>query len=256
MARLATLIIVPTFSVREEVCQHLGTSVEKIRVAPEAPRRSFGPASEAQFIAVKRRLGIKDQFILYVGTIEPRKNVVTLIHAFEKIVHGNNARLQLVLAGRLGWLTEDFFAHLERSNARERILVTGYLTDEELKSLYSSCLMMVFPALYEGAGLPPLEAMACGAPVITTDTPAISEMVADAARLFSPLDHHELAWHISELLNDAGKRKELAQRGLSRAAQFTWEETARHTYEVYQEAFERGRKSKKARSNNSSRPSN
>lgn len=245
MARRATLIIVPTLSVRNEVGRHLGISLEKVRVVREAARRSFGPVSNAQSIAVKKRLGVEEQFILFVGTIEPRKNVITLLRAFEEIVKANNLRVQLVLAGKPGWLTEEFFAHLAQSRARERILLTGYLQDEELKALYSSCLMMVFPAIYEGAGLPPLEAMACGAPVITSDTPAIAEMVADAARLFPPLDHHALARHIFELLNDAGKRAELTKRGLDRAAQFTWEEAAKLTYNAYEEAMEMSNKQQK-----------
>ena len=248
MARRATLIIVPTLSVRDEVGKHLGISLEKVRVIREAARRSFQPVAEAQSIEVKKRLGVEEQFILYVGTIEPRKNVITLVRAFEEIVSENNVRVQLVLAGKPGWLTEEFFAYLERSKARDRILLTGYLQDEELKALYSSCLMMVFPAIYEGAGLPPLEAMACGAPVITSNTPAIAEMVADAARLFQPLDHHELAWHILELLSDAGKRAELAHRGLNRAMQFSWEEAAKLTYDVYKEAIKLAHENQKARS--------
>ena len=238
MAKVATLIIVPTLRVRDEVCDHLGISAKKVRVVPEAPRRSFQPLSEQECIPVKKRLGVRDDFILYVGTIEPRKNVITLVRAFEELLNSTRLQPQLVLAGKKGWLTDEFFAYLSQSKARDSILLTGYLQDEDLRALYSSCRLMVFPAIYEGAGLPPIEAMACGAPVITTNTPAISEMAGDGARLFSPLDHQELARQMLSLLNDDDARQELAKRGLARASHFTWEKAAKLTYEVYQEAVE------------------
>lgn len=240
MARVATLIIVPTLNVRDEVHDHLGTVFEKLRVVPYAPRRCFRPVDADVSASVRKRLGIEDQFILYVGTIEPRKNIITLVRAFEAVVNSNRARPQLVLAGKTGWLTSEFFAYLEQSNVRERIILTGYLPDEELAALYSSCTLMVFPAIYEGGGLPPIEAMACGAPVVSTDTPSISEMTGNGARLFTPRDHNQLAQIISELLDDDQERKQLAERGRARAAQFSWERAAKLTYDVYEEALKIG----------------
>src|ERR1044072_1631533 len=107
-------------------------------------------------------------------------------------------RPQLVIAGKKGWLTDELFAYIESAKFGERVRLTGYLRDDELRALYSACRVMVYPALYEGAGLPALEAMACGAPVITTNTPAIVEMVGDKARLFAPADFRDLARHIVE----------------------------------------------------------
>jgi glycosyltransferase involved in cell wall biosynthesis len=239
MSRLATMILTPTQSVKNEVCEHLRVPSEKVVVVPEAPRRCFSPLPSEEASETRRRLGIEDEFILYVGTIEPRKNVLTLIRAFEEMLRTSSLRPQLVVAGKKGWLTEELFAYIESASLGDRLLMTGYLPDSDLRALYSSCRMMVFPALYEGAGLPPLEAMACGAPVITTQTPAISEMVGTSARLISPTDYEALARNMIELLNNADARQSLAAAGLSRAMEFTWERAARLTYEVYGEAFRR-----------------
>lgn len=242
MTRAATLIIAPTRSVKQEICEHLPASADKVFVVPEAPRNTFSPLPPEPSAEVRARLGVEDNFILYVGTIEPRKNILTIVRAFEELLHVTPLRSQLVIAGRKGWLTDELFAYIESASLGDRLHMTGYISDGDLRALYSSCKLMVFPALYEGAGLPPLEAMACGAPVITSDTPAISEMVGDGARLVHPTDHKALARAIAELLRDEAARRALGAAGLKRAALFTWERAARGTYEVYEEALRRHRR--------------
>jgi glycosyltransferase involved in cell wall biosynthesis len=239
MARLATAIIVPTRSVKNETCEHLSVSPEKVFVVHEAPRRCFRPMDPQQARETRTRLGVEDIFILYVGTIEPRKNLPTLVRAFEEIYVNTELRPQLVIAGNKGWLTEELFAHLAQSNVRDRILMTGYLGDDDLRALYSTCAVMNYPALYEGAGLPPLEAMACGAAVITTSAAAIAEMVGDGARLVAPKDHRALAKNIVELLTDPSARQSLSALGQKRAAEFTWERTALATHDIYLDAITR-----------------
>ena len=233
MSRRATTIITPTEAVKSEVCEHLRVPREKVVVVYEAPRRGFQPMPLAQTSVTVRRLGIEDEFILYVGTIEPRKNLITLIQAFEEIMRSTRLRPQLVIAGKKGWLTDELFAYIESAKFGERVRLTGYLRDDELRALYSACRVMVYPALYEGAGLPALEAMACGAPVITTNTPAIVEMVADKARLFSPQDFRTLAKHLVELLTIPAAREALSRGGIEHAAQFTWERAAHETLKIY-----------------------
>jgi len=237
MARLATAIIVPTQSVKSETCEHLRVSAEKIFVVPEAPRRCFRPMEPASARESRRKLGVEDRFILYVGTIEPRKNLITLVRAFEEIYKNTQFRPQLVIAGQKGWLNEELFRYIDQSKVKNRLLMTGYLGDNELRALYSTCLLMNYPALYEGAGLPPLEAMACGAPVITTNTAAIAEMVGDGARLVFPRDYQVLAQSIVELLTDDQARQALAGLGKRRAAEFTWERAAVDTHNVYLNAI-------------------
>ena len=233
MSRQATMIITPTNAVKSEVCEHLHVPAEKVVVVNEAPRRSFQPMPREQASATVRRLGLDEEFILYVGTIEPRKNLITLVKAFEEVLRSTTLRPQLVIAGKKGWLTDELFTYIESAKLGDRIHLTGYLGDDELRALYSACRVMVYPALYEGAGLPTLEAMACGAPVITTNTPAISEMVGDNARLFSPADFGVLARHIVDLLTTPAARDSLSRAGINHAARFTWERAALETLEVY-----------------------
>ncbi len=239
MARRATRIIVPTESVRGEVSEHLSVKPEKVVAIPEAPRRCFKPIGRAETINTLSRLGIEESFILYVGAIEPRKNLLTLMKAFEEIYKTSSLRPQLVIAGPNGWLSEELFQYVEQSTIKERILFAGYLHDEDLRALYNACAVMSFPALYEGAGLPPLEAMACGAPVITSDARAVVEMVADGAITVPAKDHLELAKQIVNVMTNADLRKNLTERGLRRSAQFSWERAAAATYETYTDALKR-----------------
>jgi glycosyltransferase involved in cell wall biosynthesis len=239
MSRQATLIITPTNAVKLEVCEHLRIPRDKVVVVNEAPRRSFRPMSLEQASATLRRLGVADEFVLYVGTIEPRKNLITLVKAFEEVLRSTTLRPQLVIAGKKGWLTDELFTYIESAKLGDRIHLTGYLGDDDLRALYSACRVMVYPALYEGAGLPTLEAMACGAPVITTNTPALSEMVGNKARLFAPADSGALARHIVELLTTPAARESMSRAGIHHAARFSWERAARETMEAYRLAWTR-----------------
>jgi glycosyltransferase involved in cell wall biosynthesis len=243
MARKASRIITATESVKREVCEHLHIEPSKVIAIPEAPRDIFRPAPVEQVIETKRRLNIEDDFILFVGTIEPRKNLPTLLRAFAEILRSVALRPQLVIAGQQGWLTDEFFAEVEKSGVQDRLRFTGYLTDEDLRALYSSCSVFVYPSLYEGFGLPPLEAMACGAPVITSRIPSIVEAVGtEAARLVAPTDAQALARNIVGVLQDENEQQRLSTTGRERAAQFSWEKTARLTLEVYLETLKRKRR--------------
>ncbi len=242
MARAASRIITPSESVRREVLAHLRIEPSKVVSIPEAPRDIFRPIPIEETIEVRRRLRIEDDFILFVGTIEPRKNLLTLLKALEEILRSTSLCPQLVIAGKEGWLVDELFSHVKESGVKDRLRFTGYLTDEELRALYSSCRVFVYPSLYEGFGLPPLEAMACGAPVIASRIPSIVEAVGtDAARLISPTDVQALARSIIEILSDENERRQLARTGQQRASMFSWEKTARATLAVYDEALERRR---------------
>ena len=240
MARAANAVIVPTESVRGEVCEHLRLSAEKVFAVPEAARECFTPMQLEATEDVRRRLGIGDDFLLTVGTIEPRKNLQTLVSAFEEVAVGqSHPTLQLVIAGSRGWLSEPLFDALEKSPMRKRIIVTQYLNDEELRALYSSCRAFVYPSIYEGFGLPPLEAMACGAPVIASRIPALEETTGGAALLFNASSDQELARSISKVMEHKNVSEKLVTAGLRQAAKFSWEKTARTTLEVYKEALKR-----------------
>jgi glycosyltransferase involved in cell wall biosynthesis len=243
MARASNAIVTPTESVRREVCERLGVAASRVFAVPEAARACFTPLKFDETESVRLRVGAGREFLLAVGTIEPRKNLPALVEAFEEVLRVRaSSQLRLVVAGGRGWMSAPVFEAFEKSSARASLVLAGYLGDEDLRALYSSCRAFVYPSVYEGFGLPPLEAMSCGAPVVAGRTPAVSEVTAGAARLFNPRDPSELARALVELLDDEAARRELSDAGLRRAAQFSWERTARMTLEVYAEALKRSRK--------------
>lgn len=241
MVKSAAMIITPTESVKRELCEHLGVESGKVAVTPEAPRSVFKRMEREETLETRRRLGVRDDFILFVGTIEPRKNLLALTQAFEEILRTTHLHPQLVIAGKEGWLMNDFFSFVKEAGLADHICFTGYLADEDLRALYSSCSVFVYPSLYEGFGLPPLEAMACGAPVISSRIPAIVETVGSAAHLINPTRVQDLTDVIAELLSNRQARERLSMAGLERVKRFTWERTAQSTREVYIEALERVR---------------
>lgn len=240
MVRTADAIIVPTETVRREVLEHFKLSAADVFAIPEAARRSFRPVPLSETDAVRKRLGVGENFVLVVGTLEPRKNLRVLIRAFEEVAHEQTSDdLQLVIAGGAGWLSGPFFETLESSPVRSRILLTDYLQDEDLRALYSSCRAFVYPSIYEGFGLPPLEAMACGAPVIASRIPTLLETLDDAAHFFDPQSSEQLTQAILEVTTNQDLRQRLMSAGLERVSQFSWERTAQLTFEVYQAALKK-----------------
>jgi glycosyltransferase involved in cell wall biosynthesis len=249
MSRTADVIITPTESVRVDVCALLNASPGKVFAIPEAARACFKPLAFAETANARRRLGIGDDFLLTVGTLEPRKNLSVLIGAFAELAREKpESTTQLVIAGGRGWLSSPLFEAIQKSPVRERIILTDYLHDDDLQALYSSCSAFVYPSIHEGFGLPPLEAMACGAAVIASRIPALEETTGAAALLFDPRSVSELTRNILELLDNENARRELAAAGQRRAAEFSWEKTARLTWGVYEEAVRRFDKAKAAAS--------
>jgi glycosyltransferase involved in cell wall biosynthesis len=179
------------------------------------------------------KYGLPEEIILYVGTLEPRKGLDTLLDAYARLA--GEVCHHLVIAGKRGWYTDLLFRLVERLGIAGRVHFTDYVPDEDLPGLYNLADLFVFPSRYEGFGLPPLEAMACGVPVITTTAASLPEVVGDAALLVSPGDAEALAAALRRGLVDAGLRADLRGRGVKRARCFTWEATARRTLQVYEE---------------------
>jgi glycosyltransferase involved in cell wall biosynthesis len=238
MIKSATYIIVPTTAVKRELTSYLKVSSERIAIIPEAPRKCFTPMPSKEAFRLLQRFQLKKNYVLFVGTIEPRKNLSRLLDAFELLVSGDKDEdLQLVIAGRYGWMMGEFCQRLEILKERGVVKWLGYVSDEELRALYSACRIFIYPSLYEGFGLPLLEAMSCGAPVIAGRNSAILETVGEAALVIDPMDVRALSEGILILLKDESKRRSLSTVGLRRASLFTWEKTAHLTYDVYMEAL-------------------
>ena len=232
MAKRASKIITPSHSVKTEVCEAFGIQPDKVAVTPEAPRSVFKRREDRELL---RRLGIEGDFILFVGTIEPRKNLRRLVEAFDQMLRNTSLSPTLVIAGGQGWMMDDFVSFIKRTGVEDRVRLTGYLGDEELCGLYSTCAAFIYPSLYEGFGLPPLEAMACGAPVITSRTPALVETVGSAARLVDPKNVDDIAQAMAEMLSDKKAREHYAELGTAHVKKYSWEQTALKTLEVYRE---------------------
>lgn len=237
--RLAKMIITGSDSVKREIVEHLRVPSDKVAVTPYAQRSSFKPVPLAETVETRLRLGIEDNFILFVGTIEPRKGLLTLVEAYADLVRHAMLQPQLVIAGPQGWLMDDFLSSISGLGLEDRIRFTGYVSDQDLTALYSSCVAFIYPSIYEGFGFPPLEAMACGAPVITTDIPVLRETVGSAACLVPAANKQQLAESILEVVENKGYRERLSRAGLEHSKRFSWDRTARLTLDVYREALDR-----------------
>ncbi|HEY6045917.1 MAG TPA: glycosyltransferase family 1 protein [Pyrinomonadaceae bacterium] len=244
MLRSAGMVITATQAIKQEIVARFKTNANRIAVTPYAPRQIFQPMPPDDCARVRQRLGVDEDFILYVGTIEPRKNLSTLVRAFEQILRQTSLRPQLVIAGGKGWMMDEFHELIARADLGDRLHFTGYVDDEDLVALYSSCRVFVYPSVYEGFGLPPMEAMACGAPVIAGDIPVLRETFADSAVLVEPLDPHSLAKAIVSVLGDETEQARLSALSQRRAEQFSWSETARLTLEVYKQVLAKSSRQK------------
>jgi glycosyltransferase involved in cell wall biosynthesis len=184
---------------------------------------------------VRARYRLPQRFILYVGTIEPRKNLVTLLEAYAALrAAGLHPDVGLVIAGGTGWLVGSFFDRLRTLGLNEIVTLTGFVPDKDLPALYNCAEIFAFPSVFEGFGLPPLEAMACGVPVLSSQASSLPEVVGQAGLLLPPLDAGAWRAALDQVLADPALRADLRQRGLAQAAQFTWDAAARQMLDVYQ----------------------
>jgi len=238
--RHARHIIVPSHSTKNDVIGQLGVPESKISVIYEAAASLYRPMpiDQAQ-AAVRKRFSVPANYILFVSTIEPRKNIDGLLQAFHHLrTKYNLTDTALVLAGKQGWLYEKVYETVEELGLQDSTFFVGRVTDEELHHLYVGARCHVHPAFYEGFGLPPLEAMACGTPTVVSNTSSLPEVVGDAALLVDPTNWEEMAVAIHRLLTDSDLHAEMRQKGLQRAAVFSWSRAAAETLDVYQAVVE------------------
>ncbi|MBS1789459.1 MAG: glycosyltransferase family 4 protein [Acidobacteria bacterium] len=235
MARRATKIIVPSEFTKRETIQYLRVSEHKIRVIFEAARDGLKPLTATECQPVLEKHQLRRPYLLYVGTIEPRKNLLTLIRAYNELLRTTEHRPQLALCGGKGWLYEEVFKLVEDLKLNDQVRFTGYVADEDLPALYSAAEVFLYPSLYEGFGLPPLEAMACGTPTITSNVSSLPEVVGQAGLTHDPNDWQALTAHIVRLLGDKVAHQHFQQAGIKQAALFSWDRAARETQSVYDE---------------------
>lgn len=237
-ARTAAHIITPSEFSRRDLIETYNIAPERITVTLEAAAPHFRPASAETVTAVKRTYGIEGDYVLAVGSIQPRKNLVRLVRAYSDLRRSRSqAKLpQLVLVGKRAWLYGETLRAVEQSGVATNVIFTGYVPERDLPALYTGALCFVYPSYFEGFGLPPLEAMSCGAPVIAGNRTSLPEVVGDAGILVDPFDTDAIGAGLARLIGDEDLRATLRRRGLERAALFSWHDTARRTLQVYEQA--------------------
>lgn len=248
--RAASRILADSEATRRDLLRTYSVPKERIAVVYPGLDETLAPVREPQALdSVRRRYGIGKRYLLYVGTLHPRKNLVRLVMAFAALVStiegrteaareswmGTDGRLQLVLAGQRGWLFDEIFKQVRDLGLEGRVVFTGYLPRNDLPAVLSGAQAFVFPSLYEGFGLPVLEAMACGTPVICSNTSSLPEVGGDAALQIDPLDEEALAAAMHRVIADEELRAKLVERGFERIRRFSWQQCASEVLQVLEE---------------------
>jgi glycosyltransferase involved in cell wall biosynthesis len=237
-AKRAARILTLSEHTRQDLIVTYGISPHRINAIPLAAPAHFGPIDDYRELQrVRHTYGIDGDYFLSVGSIQPRKNLARLVKAYA-LLRGDNSTVKLpklVLVGKCAWLYDETLRTLEESGVKDAVVLTGYVPDKDLPPLYSGALCFIYPSYFEGFGLPPLEAMKCGTPVVVGNRTSLPEVVGDAGLTVDPFDVDAIATAMKRLLHDSDLRRELSRKGEQRAAEFDWRETARRTLKVYEE---------------------
>jgi len=234
--RAAHKIIAISECTKQDAVRLYGIEETKITVIHGGVDSYFSPASPEAAAAVRLRYNLPERYILYVGTIEPRKNLITLLEAY-RALRNRETGVKLVIVGKKGWRYENFFEKLEEIGLEDDVVFPGFVPDQDLPAVYTMADVFAFPSLYEGFGLPVLEAMACGTPVVCSNTSSLPEVAGKAAVLVSPQDVRGWREALDRILTSDELRADLRQHGLRQAAGFTWESAARKTCDAYREVY-------------------
>lgn len=235
--RHADAIIAISESTKQDLIQYYGTPAEKITVVYEAAASHFQPASPHTVNQVRREYDLPERFLLTVGTIEPRKNLRRLLEALSHL-RQDDPNLHLVVVGTRGWLYEDFFRRIEELGLEDAVYLPGYVLDADLPAIYSAATVLVMASVYEGFGLPVLEAMACGTPVVSSNASSLPEIGGEAARYFDPRSVDEMTDTLRQVLADEELRAAMREAGLIQAAKFSWKRAACETMAVYEQLLQ------------------
>ncbi|MBI1881141.1 MAG: glycosyltransferase family 4 protein [Chloroflexi bacterium] len=240
-ARIARPVIADSQATKADLVDFYGARSDQITVVYLGRDETLAPVSDRQLIeATKSKYNIKGDYLLYLGTLQPRKNLLRLVEAFHRAITSlQNTELALVIAGRQGWLYADIFERVQELGLAGRVIFPGFIAEADKAALLSGALAYVFPSLYEGFGLPILEAMACGAPVLTSNCSSLPEVAGQAALLVDPHDTAQIAAGLVQLIAQADLRRQLIERGFRQIEQFSWSKAAEQILEIL-EAVARG----------------
>ena len=228
----ADLVLADSESTRRDAIELLHLEPDRVAVVYAGVDDGFRRVTDAARLeAVRNRYSLPERFVLSVGTLQPRKNYIRLIDAFARLSGSDD--VHLVISGARGWLYDDIFQRVKELDLGTRVLFPGYVAEADLPSLYTLAEVFAFPSLYEGFGLPPLEAMACGTPVVVSRASSLPEVVGEAGCLVDPLSVEEIAGALQGLLESLDRRSSLAQQGLAQAQRFTWSSAARRLLDLY-----------------------
>jgi len=233
--RRAAKVLTGSEYCKDDIVRAFGVRPARVVVTPYGVDDRFRRVEGAERDAVLRQYGIQPPYLLFVGNIQPRKNLLGLLDAFGLLKERERIPHRLVVVGRKAWLYADVFARVRELDLETQVHFTGSVPDADLPALYSGADALVYPSLGEGFGLPPLEAMRCGTPVVVSNRPALPEILGDAAIMVDPAQPADIARGTLAVLRDAGVRGGLVARGLERARRYRWEETARRTLAVFEE---------------------
>lgn len=240
-AHAAARIIADSEATRQDLARCYGAPSEKVVVVYPGRDESFQPVTDAAKLAsVRQQYGLSETYLLYVGTLQPRKNLVRLVQAFAALLQNPPepalpSNLQLALAGQKGWLADEIERSIHELGLTERVALPGYVPDEDLPALLSGATAFCFPSLYEGFGLPVLEAMACRVPVVCANSSSLPEVAGDAALLVDPLSVDDIAAGLFRILTDGDLRHTLVGRGLDQIQRFSWARCAAGVLQVLEE---------------------
>ena len=232
--RRARRVVAVSESTKQDIVRIYDISPEKIDVVHNGVDTSFRPLPADQVAAFRQQKGLPERFALFVGTLEPRKNVVRLVEAYARLPKG---RPPLVLVGGKGWFYDEIFRRVEALELTGEVHFSGFVPAEDLPLWYNAADLFVYPSVYEGFGLPALEAMACGTAVITSTASSLPEVVGKAGRLVDPTDTEALATAMEQVLGDREMQEQMQTAGLVQAAGFSWEKAARLTADSYRHAL-------------------
>ncbi len=236
----ATHLLADSEHTARDIIRLLQIPPERITVVPFGVAPQYRPLDHQPVQLIRQKYQLPEQFILFVSTLEPRKGLDTLVQAFARLQYAY-PNLNLVLVGQPGWYTERLFAQTNLESLRQKVIFTGYVPDDELVLLYNAATLLAFPSRYEGFGLTVLEAMACGTPVVCSNSSSLPEVAGDAAIMVPPDQSDLLAQAIRRVLDDELLRQEMRHKGLAQAARFTWEQTAQKTLAVYEKVLSNAR---------------